>query len=221
MSLHLDREINHLKTVFSNLSTCVEENVQLALDAFRELDSRLAKQVIATDERINREEIDVEEECLKILALHHPVATDLRYIVAVIKMNYDLERIGDLSVNIARKVIAIVEHGKVEIPFDFTEIMEKVTWMLRSSLDALVNVDAKLARLVCRTDDAVDTQKRLARLAIVNQIKKTPDECDILIHMFSIARHLERIADHATNMAEDIIYLVEGEITRHQPHTLK
>lgn len=221
MGLHLDREINHLKTVFSDLSTCVEENVQLALDAFRALDPQRARQVIATDARINREEIDVEEECLKILALHQPVATDLRYIVAILKMNYDLERIGDLSVNIARKVIAIAESGNTPIPFDFTEIMEKVTWMLRSSLDALVNVDAALARQVCRTDDAVDDQKRLARMSIVDQIKKTPESCDILIHMFSIARHLERIADHATNMAEDIIYLVEGEITRHQSHASK
>lgn len=217
MSYQLNREIELLKRVFLSLSTRVEENVSLASEAFLFLDPEKAATVVQNDEDINREEVDVEEECLKILALHQPVATDLRYIISILKINNYLERIGDLAVNMAKKVLCIKTAGVNTIPvdFDFVPIIEKVKWMLKNSLDALVQVDGPLAREVCRTDDVVDNQKRAANVAIVAVLKANPDNCDTLLNVLSITRHLERIADHSANIAEDVIYLVEGSIIRH------
>ena len=217
MSYQLNREIELLKRVFLSLSTRVEENVALASDAFQTLDAAKAKTVILNDIDINREEIDVEEECLKILALHQPVATDLRYIISILKINNYLERIGDLAVSMAKKVVYIANTGTETLPvdFDFQPIMEKVKWMLKHSLDSLVQVDALLAREVCREDDVVDAQKRAANDVIVATLKDHPDQCEVLLNVLSITRHLERIADHAANIAEDVIYMVEGSIIRH------
>ncbi|NBV41408.1 phosphate transport system regulatory protein PhoU [bacterium] len=220
MSYQLNREIEYLKKVFLSLSTRVEENIHLAFEAFRTLNAETALIVIQNDNEINKEEIDVEEECLKILALHQPVASELRYIISILKINNYLERIGDLAVNVAKKVICIHRENPPapHINFDFAPLMEKVSWMLKQSLDALVNVDAPLAREVCRADDFVDEQKRAANLAIIAHLKQDPSHCEGLLNILSIARHLERIGDHATNIAEDVIYLVEGSIIRHNPY---
>jgi len=217
MSYQLNREIELLKRVFLSLSTRVEENVALAAEAFQTLDVVKAKTVIENDIEINKEEIDVEEECLKILALHQPVAGELRYIISILKINNYLERIGDLAVSMAKKVVYIANDGTETLPvsFDFRPIMDKVKWMLKHSLDSLVQVDAPLAREVCREDDVVDAQKREAHNVIVGTLKANPDQCEVLLNVLSITRHLERIADHASNIAEDVIYMVEGAIIRH------
>jgi phosphate transport system protein len=217
MSYQLSREIELLKRVFLSLSTRVEENVALAADAFLTLDTEKARRVIQNDTDINREEINVEEECLKILALHQPVATELRYIVTVLKINNYLERIGDLAVNMAKKVLymSASDVTKVTIEFDFNPIITNVKWMLKHSLDSLIQMDADLARTVCHEDDVVDNQKRDANLAIVSILKTTPGTCEMCLNVLSITRHLERIADHSANIAEDVIYLVEGSIIRH------
>ena len=217
MSKHLQRELDSVKKLFLTLSALVEENVLLSAKAFKEMDTALAKKVIQADDEIDRMEIEVEEECLKILALHQPVATDLRYIISILKINNYLERIGDLAVSMAKKVVYIANTGTETLPvdFDFQPIMEKVKWMLKHSLDSLVQVDALLAREVCREDDVVDAQKRAANDVIVATLKDHPDQCEVLLNVLSITRHLERIADHAANIAEDVIYMVEGSIIRH------
>ena len=175
----------------------------------------MARQVIENDIEIDQTEIDVEEECLKILALHQPVAIDLRFIVAVLKMNNDLERIGDLAVNIAERALLLNEQVKIDFPFDFSGIAEKTQRMLRSSLDAMVNLNPPLAREVCALDDEVDAINRKMYDQVKAAIQEHPENVDSLIALLSVSRYLERIADHATNIAEDVLYMIEGHIARH------
>jgi phosphate transport system protein len=215
MALHLMKEIEGLKRRTLSLSTLVEENVGRAVRAFGEKNERLAKQVIEFDSVIDTLEIEVEEECLKILALHQPVAVDLRFIVAALKMNNDFERIGDLAVNIAERALALGEKPGEEIATHLATMVQKVRAMLKNSLDSLVNLDLPLARSVCAADDEVDAFYRNMYADVKNGIQSMPDRLDDLLQLLSISRHLERIADHATNIAEDVIYLIEGEITRH------
>lgn len=160
-------------------------------------------------------EVDLEEDCLKILALHQPVAIDMRFIVAVLKINNDLERIGDLSVNIAERAISLARQVRTETPFDFDGMAVKVQSMLHRSLDALVNSDARLAREVLTSDDEIDAIHRQMYEDVKKAIVECPDKIDSLIQLLAVSRNLERIADHTSNIAEDVIYLVDGEIIRH------
>ena len=150
-----------------------------------------------------------------MLALYQPVATDLRLIVAALKINNDLERVGDLAVNIAERALFLATQKPVEIAFDFRLMGEKTQAMLAKSLDALVRADTALARQVCKSDDEVDAMNRKVYLRVQDAIRKNPEDLESLIHLLSVSRHLERIADLATNVAEDVIYMAEGEIVRH------
>ena len=216
MSKHLQRELDSVKKLFLTLSALVEENVLLSAKAFKEMDTALAKKVIQADDEIDRMEIEVEEECLKILALHQPVAVDLRFIVAILKINNDLERIGDLGVNIAKRVLYLATHNLPVAEFDFPRMMRKVHAMLSRSLDALVVLDAGLAREVCVLDTEVDKLKKEVEEKVETLIKQKPEDVQGLLCLLSVGRHLERIADHATNISEDVIYMVEGDIIRHR-----
>jgi phosphate transport system protein len=221
MSWHLQKEIEKLKKKLLTLSTYVEENVQRAVKSVEERNAKSAACVIEKDVVIDQMEIDVEEECLKILALHQPVAVDLRFLVAVLKINNDLERIGDLAVNIAERVEFLVKQPKVDIPFDFEGMSKKVQHMLTLSLDAVVNVDPALARQVLKMDDLVDEINRQMYDQVYDGIRRDPESTKCLMQLLSVSRQLERIADHATNIAEDVIYMIEGEIMRHRMHVQK
>jgi phosphate transport system protein len=175
----------------------------------------LADKVIDMDKAVDIMEIEVEEECLKVLALHQPVATDLRFIVAVLKINNDLERIGDLTVNIAERSLVLANRPDFVFSSNFPAMMEKARLMLKKCLDSLVNLDAKLALEVCASDDEVDALYREMFEKVKTGIRQSPDSIDDYLDMLSISRHLERIADHATNIAEDVIYMIEGSIIRH------
>ena len=216
MSKHLEREIGKLKKQILSISAVVEESVHKAVKALEERDERLAKAVIETDSQIDRMEVDMEEDCLKILALHQPVASDLRLIVSILKINNDLERIGDLAVNIAERALFLSTQRGIELPLDFSLMAEKAEAMLRQSLDALVERDAALAHGVCAADDEVDAINRQSYVRVQEAIRRHPEHMESLIHLLSASRHLERIADHATNIAEDVIYMIEGEIVRHR-----
>ncbi len=216
MSVHLQKEIEDLKRKVLSLGADVEENVHKAVLSLQKRDSTLAEQIIAADYYIDRREVDLEEDCLKILALHQPVAIDLRFVIAVLKINNDLERIGDLAVNIAERAVFLTSEPPIDIPFDFPGMSEKTKIMLKNSLDALVNMDAKLARAVCAADDEVDAINRKMYGQVQDGIRKNLEQIESLIHYLGVARHLERIADHATNIAEDVIYMVDGEIARHK-----
>ncbi len=215
MPAHLEKAINNLLKQLSALSARVEESVRRAFQSLDENDTDLARKVIMEDEIIDKQEIDIEEECLKILALHQPVAIDLRYLVAVMKINNDLERIGDLAVNISWHTLDILSEPLLNKPVDFQAMCRLTQSMLKRSLDSLVNLDVKTAYAILKEDDEVDRMNAELSAEIVEEIKKNPVKADVLVLYIHIARHLERIADHATNIAEDIIYLVAGEIIRH------
>jgi phosphate transport system protein len=215
MSVHLQREIDRVKKGILALCAIVEDQVQMAVEALLERDVELAHTVEERDKDIDQREVEVEEECLKILALHQPVAIDLRFIISAMKINNDLERIGDLAVNIARKAVSFIEETQMEIRFDIAGMWEKTQAMLRDSLDALVNMDAKLAADVCRRDDEVDRIKHDIRVGCEDAIRREPEQVRPLMRLLAVSRNLERIADCATNIAEDVIYMSEGRIIRH------
>lgn len=215
MAKHFDRELEKLKKKILSLGALVEERVYLAIKAIESRDSDLAKRIIRSDHEIDETEVEVEEECLKVLALYQPVAIDLRFIVAVIKINNDLERIGDQAVNIAERIQSIAKYPNFSFHFDYTEMAEIAAAMLKQSLDALVNLDIDTAFRILTLDDEVDDIQGNAYSQIKQAMREHPEEMTYLINLYLISRHLERVADHATNIAEEVIYLIEGEIIRH------
>jgi len=216
MTVHMMRDIEKLKKSILALGAAVEECLRRAVRSVTDRNGKLAEDVIHADSGIDAQEVQVEEECLKILALHQPVAIDLRFIVAVLKINSDLERIGDLAVNIAEHGKYLASREPLEIPFDFPGMAAKAEKMLKRTLDALVNMDAAVASEVCAADDEVDAINREMYSKVEAAIRKNPERLEDLIHLFAISRHVERIADHATNIAEDVIYMTAGEIVRHR-----
>ena len=215
MTKHFQRELEKIKKKILSLGAMVEERVRMAINAIEEFDGEIAKKIIFSDHEIDEMEVEVEEECLKIMALHQPVAVDLRFLVAVIKINNDLERIGDQAVNIAQRVKTITKKEGFDFIFDYSVMAEKAETMLKMSLDALVNLDDDLAFKVLLLDDEVDAKKKEAYHHIKTAISENPDNVSYLINLLLISRHLERLADHATNIAEEVIYMIEGEIIRH------
>lgn len=215
MTKHFRKELENIKKRILTLGSMVEDLVHTSVQAVDRVDADLADRIIKRDHEINETEVDIEEECLKVLALHQPVAVDLRFIIAVIKINNELERIGDQAVNIAQRVQVIAKRPKPPFWFDYSEMGEKAQKMLRMSLDALVNLDVDLAYRVITLDDEVDQIKSEAYDKIKQAIQDLPERVGYYINLLLISRHLERLADHATNIAEEVIYLVEGEIFRH------
>jgi phosphate transport system protein len=216
MRIRLQKAIDKLNARLVALAGLVEKRFRLAIKAVECRDVALANQVIQGDIEIDHQEVDIEEECLKILALHQPVADHLRYIVAVLKMNNDLERIGDLAVNIAQTVEIVAKYREIQIPFDYFTMAQAAQEMLEKSLDALVNKDLSLAYHVCAQDDDVDTMKEAMQALFAKEVCKKPEHTEALIELFLVSRHLERIADHTTNIAEDVIYMISGAIHRHR-----
>jgi phosphate transport system protein len=215
MTRHFQKELKKIKKMILSLGAVVEERVQMAKTAIDDRDTELAEKIAQRDFEIDEMEVEVEEECLKVLALHQPVAVDLRFLIAVIKINNDLERIGDQAVNIAERVLYITKQEPTDFVFDYSTMTEKAQIMLQMSLDALVNMDVDLALKVCLLDDEVDEIKVMAYDKIKAVMAKDPDNLGDYINLLLISRHLERLADHATNIAEEVIYMIEGEIVRH------
>lgn len=223
MSLHLQRQIQKLKEMILAMGTLTEEAVVKATRAMEARDPELAKAVITGDSEIDLMEIDIEEECLHTLALHQPVAFDLRYVVAVLKINNDLERIADLAVNIAEKVTFLRQVSlPVSANFELPAMAKAVRGMLKFSLDALVNIDTDLAEKVRASDDEVDLLHKAMYQVVEQSIRTDPQRVEALVNLLGVSRNLERIGDHAVNIAEDVIYLARGDILRHsRPHPLR
>jgi phosphate transport system protein len=216
MRVRLQKDIDKLNKSILSLGALVEERFRMAMKAIECRDPKLAEKVIEGDAEIDEREVDIEEDCLKILAIHQPVADHLRYIVAVLKMNNDLERIGDLAVNIAERAELISSQDPIPIPFDYFTMAQRVQEMLEQSLDSLVNRDVTLAYGVCAQDDDVDIMKTAMHAQFAEEVRKSTEHVESMINLFLVSRHLERIADHATNIAEDVIYMITGEIHRHR-----
>lgn len=221
MSKSLQGALEALNKQFLNYGTEVEENVHLGIQAFMKTEQKYVQTVIDNDKKIDQMEIAIEEECLRIIAIYQPLAKDLRLIVGILKMTNDLERIGDLAVNIVKKVIIFSETEtsltKQGASFFLPEMVQKVLNMLKKSLDCFVQKNPKLAKEVCKIDDEVDYLKQEMKVLVLNKMKENPSQINQLVSILMNSSHLERIADLSTNIAEDVIYLVEGNIVRHQP----
>ena len=216
MSAHLVIAVDALKRKLLSLSTLAEESVHLAVRAVLERDRELSAQVLGRDNEIDRLEVEIEEDCLKLLALHQPVATDLRFIIAALKMNNDLERIGDLATNIAARGASLIDLPAIASPIDLEELSRLTKKMLRDSIDSLVKLDAGLAESVCLADAEVDALHREMYKEIQKQVREHPQQVEILMLYLAVSRNLERTADLATNIAEDVIYMIRGDIVRHR-----
>ncbi|HZY87060.1 MAG TPA: phosphate signaling complex protein PhoU [Gemmataceae bacterium] len=216
MAKHLQRDLDELQRDLLALASLVEGQVHKAIRALQDRDPRLAQEVIAGDPQVDLEENHIDEECLKILALHQPVAVDLRRTAAVLMITTDLERVGDLAEEIAERAVHLARPPHLPVSDKLQRMTDLTTMMVRQSLDAFVNLDTTLAQTVIRMDDEVDRYNVQIIDEITQAMKGSPALIDPGLSMFSAVRHLERIADHATNIAEDVIYLVEGEIVRHK-----
>ncbi|GAB4343503.1 MAG: phosphate signaling complex protein PhoU [Desulfobulbaceae bacterium] len=208
------REVDQLKKRFLDLGALVEDRVRKACTAIDQGDVVLAAEIINSDWEVDEMEIEIEEECLKILALHQPVARDLRLLIAIIKINNELERIADIAVNIAKRVQTINKDSTLQFRIDYTPMSTRVLSMLKMSLDSLVSENADLARQVFIEDDEVDELRNSVYKRVVDQMNREPGHAACLLNLYLLSRHLERIGDRATNIAEEVIYLVEGEIVR-------
>jgi phosphate transport system protein len=215
MSQHFVRSLVDLNRAVLEVGALVEESINKAILALVNRRADLAREVIAGDDDIDKAEISVEEMCLQILALHQPVAHDLRFIVSVLKVNSDLERMGDLAANIAERALTLAQDPPLVTSVDLTNMAEHVRAMTRDVLNALVNLDAGLARQVCAHDDIVDRLNHEQREALTRIMHDRPEDLDRAMLTLFASRHLERIADHAVNIAEDVVYMVEGEVIRH------
>ncbi len=215
MSIHLQRDLEHLDKELLILSSMVEEATNKAILALVDRRLDLARQVMREDDRINHREVLIEEECLKMLALHQPVATDLRFIVTVLKVNNDLERMGDLAVNIAERAAYLATQEPLQVSLDFPKMAEGVRNMVRESLDALTNTNPRLARHVLTMDDEIDEANRGMFDILQDLMHRDSSTIERAVHLLSASRYLERIADLATNIAQDVVYMSEGKLIRH------
>lgn len=216
MGKHLQFDLADMEGLLLQQAEVVEEMVLASYRGLQERSLDLAAEVFAKEAEINRSEVNIEEHCLEILALHQPVAIDLRRVAAVLKINGDLERIADLAVNIAERTNSLSDFSQIAVPKRLEQMLELAIEMLRDAHAAFVGVDASLGRAVCRCDDEVDALNREVIAELASQMESDPKHVAGYLHIFSVSRIIERIADHATNIAEDVVFLANGEITRHQ-----
>ena len=215
MTIHLIRDLESLHRDVLSMCAIVEEIIHKAVDDLGQPDSDLAVDLHKQDDEIDRWDVKIEEECLKVLALHQPVAVDLRRIAAVLKITGELERVADLGVHIAERSEGLLGYPNLQIPDRLKQMAQVSLNMLHRSIDAYVELDSKVARNVIREDDLVDQMNREIIAELLETMKRSPELIEPAMHLFSVSRHIERVADHATNIAEDVVYLVEGVIIRH------
>jgi phosphate transport system protein len=216
MSIHLIKDLDTLHRLLLTMCARVEDMIHAAVEALHRPDYERARDIIAQDHDIDQLDVEIEEECLKLLALHQPVAIDLRRITTVMKISAELERVADLGCSIAERALGIIRNPEVTVPETLKEMSRQALEMLHESIDAYVHLDVRLARKVCLMDEAVDQANRDIIAELSELMRRRPDLIDASIHLFSAARQIERVADHATNIAEDVVYLVQGEIIRHR-----
>jgi phosphate transport system protein len=216
MTKHLERDLARLRRDLIEQFGAVEQMIQHAVRSLVERRTDLADGVIESDSRIDAKDILIEEECLKLLALHQPVAADMRWLITVVKVNAELERMADLACNIAERAKAIDLYPMFPVPEEVTEMVQICTEMVKLALDAFVERDSEKARRAILSDDLVDTLNRVVIDQLLEMMKEDGEQIEPAVHCFSASRHLERIADLAENIAEDVIYLVQGDIVRHK-----
>jgi phosphate transport system protein len=212
---HFVEELDLLKTKLLEMSSLVEAAIQRSISAVTQKDRGAAAEVFKNEARINAIELEIDEFCVNLLALQQPMAADLRLIVAALKINTDLERMGDLSVNIAQRAMSLMEEPVIKPMIDIPHIAGLVQSMVRKALDAFVMRDTDLARSVLASDDAVDSLRTAGYHELVSFMEKDPQNIKPALDLLNVTRSLERIADHSTNIAEDVLFLVKGIDVRH------
>ncbi|MCA8997103.1 MAG: phosphate signaling complex protein PhoU [Planctomycetaceae bacterium] len=215
MSVHLQNDVSTLHRDLMSMCSQVEDMIHRAVDQLSRPSFEETKQLIQDDSQIDAWDVRLEDSCLKILALHQPVAIDLRRITTVMKISGELERVADLAVNIAERACGLLNAPEVVVPDELKEMAERAIDMLHRSIDSYVDLNTQLAREVCQEDDHIDEMNRSLIDRLIKYMHDSPDQLDALLHLFSAVRQVERVADHATNIAEDVVYLVEGRIIRH------
>lgn len=215
MSVHFQSDLSALHKDLLSMSASVEEMIHRAVAQLSKPSIEDARSLMEQDTEIDRWDVVIEENCLKMLALHQPVAIDLRRITTMLKLVAELERVADLAVNIAERACGLLDAPEVAVPDELKEMAQRAVNMLHRAIDAYVALDSQMARDVCREDDDIDDANELLINRLIEQMHSQPDRVDALLHLFSAVRQVERVADHATNIAEDVVYLVEGRIIRH------
>ncbi|MGI8990133.1 MAG: phosphate signaling complex protein PhoU [Bryobacteraceae bacterium] len=212
---HFIQELDRLKNKLLEMSSLVESAVYRSVTAVVEKDEALANEVFRTESRINQMQMEIDGLCIDLLVLQHPVAADLRLTTAVLKINTDLERMGDLAVSIAKRAVSLMREPVIKPMIDIPHVAALVQSMVRKSLDAFVTRDADLARSVLASDDAVDSLRTACYHELISFMEEDPKNIRQAIDLLSVVRNLERIADHSTNIAEDVLFLTQGIDVRH------
>lgn len=215
MQRHFDEELAELKQKILRMGALVEEQIQEAMKALVDRDEVLARQVIENDRRVNTLDVEIDEACLELLALYQPAARDLRFITTAMKISTELERMSDLAENVCERTIELNEEPQLKPYIDIPRMAEMALKMVWEALDAFVKGDAMLARKVLRDDDAVDELNKQLFRELLSFMVENPQTISRGIRLSFVSKYIERIADHATNVAELIVYLVEGKIIRH------
>jgi phosphate transport system protein len=215
MQRHFHEELDGLKQTLLAMGALVEDQIRRVMRALIERDDELAKNVIDRDRQVNAYDVEIDEKCVELLALHQPIAGDLRFITTAMKIVTDLERIGDQAVNIAQRAIELNEEPQLKPYIDLPRMAEKAQRMVKESLDAFVARDTELARQVCANDDEVDGIKEQVFRELLTYMMSDAKTIPRAIRLMLVSRFLERVADHATNIAEMVIYMVESKMVRH------
>jgi phosphate transport system protein len=218
MTKHLQRDMERLERGILTLGSLVEDAINKSIVALVTRRRELAEEVLRIDNQIDRQEVELEEDCLKTMALHQPVAMDLRFLVMVLKVNNSLERMGDHAMNIAKSAIFLSTHEALDLSIDLMSMCDHVRSMVRQCLDAMVNENTVHAQQVCGMDDGVDSLNHDLRLELQHLMITDPGTVERSVQVLLAARHLERIGDLATNIAEDVVFCVDGAIIRHGQH---
>lgn len=218
MTKHLQRDMERMERGILTLGALVEDAINKSIVALVTRKRDLAEEVLRIDNQIDKKEVELEEDCLKTMALHQPVAMDLRFLVMVLKVNNSLERMGDHAMNIAKSALYLADHNAPELSIDLMSLCDHVRSMVRQCLDAMVKEDTELALDVCKMDDDVDDLTREVRKELQQLMMSDPESVERCIQVLLASRHLERIGDLATNIAEDIVFCVDGSIIRHGQH---
>jgi phosphate transport system protein len=215
MQRHFHEELETLKQTLLAMGGLVEDQIRRVVRALVERDSELAQDVVERDREVNAYDVEVDEKCVELLALHQPTAGDLRFITTAMKIVTDLERIGDQAVNIGQRVLELNREPQLKPYIDLPRMAERAQRMVKESLDAFVARDTELARQVCSEDDAVDALKEQIFRELLTFMMEDPKTIPRAIRLILISRFLERVADHATNIAEMVIFMVESKMVRH------
>ena len=218
MQRHFHEELELVKEKTLKQGSLVETMVEQAVSSLVDRNSRLAEEVIASDQKVDALDVEIEEDCLRLLALHQPAAKDLRFITTAMKITTDLERMADQAVNICQRAIELNDEPQLKPYIDIPIMSQLSQKMMRDALDAFVRRDADLAREVIPADNKVDALKNQIFRELLTFMMEDPRTIPRAIRLILVSRHLERIADHATNIAEMVVFLVEGKSIRHAPH---